>query len=476
VARAWDVLVAVLSTRYGLLDCMAGQVASTKGWQMDRDATTARRDDVRSQWRVVERLEGLPEADAHKLHASAYAGQYNDAIAHLPELKRWSRLPDRSRRVYKSKSDQSRIWRVCQFLSSDDRVLDIGMGHGWTAGILAQAVQPAAYAGIDLTDGKFDSVREMAEVNGLDASSWYLGVKDLYDLTPEWVAQRDPTILLLLEVLEHVPDPQRALATIADSIGPDTELLFSVPMLGRIESCWGHVSIFDAHRVRQLCENAGLHVHWVEPLYNTWQLLLVSRSSTPPARLAWVPSGPLADVAALASDEDGGGEIPVGASDGDPAFRRASLKPSALAPSAWTTPRSQSQVSPHESGGVRLNAQGQRGLLGNDQYAGIAVPVDGLRVLRLEISIPESAGVSRLLIEGRDDDGRRTVLWELRRGLRRRMPKAMTTHVLRPGQGSGGFRPVDQADPGATRVIEVVARLRPRARAALVLRRMAVVR
>lgn len=443
---------------------------------MDREAATARRDDTPSQWRIVERLERLSEADARRVYWAAYAAQYKDAIAHLPELKRWSRLPDHSRRVYTSRSDQARVWRVCQFLSSDDRVLDIGMGHGWTAGILAKAVRPAAYAGIDLTGGKFDSVREMAEVNGIDASPWYLGVKDLYDLTPEWVEQRDPTILLLLEVLEHVPDPQRALATIAESIGPDTELLFSVPMVGRIESCWGHLSVFDAQRVRRLCANAGLHVHWVEPLYNTWQLLLVSKSSTPPSRLAWVPPCPLVDVVGLAPDEGGDVETPEGAGDGDPAFQRASLKPSALAPSAWTTPRSRSHVGPFETGGVRLDSQGQRGLFGGDQYAGIAVPVDGLRVLRLEISLPESAGVSRLVVEGRDGDGRRTLLWELRRGLRRRVPKAMSTYVLRPGQASGGFRPLYQSDPGATRVVEVVARLRPRAKVALVLRRVAVVR
>jgi hypothetical protein len=122
-----------------------------------------------------------------------------------------------------------------------------------------------------------------------------------------------------------------------------------------------------------------------------------------------------------------------------------------------------------------VDAQGQRGLFGRAHYAGIAVPVEGLRVLRLEISLPKPARVSRLLVEGRDAAGRRTVLWELTRGLRRRMPRAMTTYVLRPGQASGGFRPMDRSDPGATRVVEVVARLRPRTKAALVLRRLAVV-
>jgi 2-polyprenyl-3-methyl-5-hydroxy-6-metoxy-1,4-benzoquinol methylase len=471
VARRRGTLVTAFTTRYGLLT-IQGRPARSEN--MDNEAATARMEVVQSQWRALERLETLSEADARELHRAVHAAQYAAAMAHVPELKQWSRLSDRKHRVYTSKSDQSRIWRVSQFLSSDDRVLDIGMGDGWTAGVLAQVVQPKAYAGVDLTDGKFDSVREMAEVNGIDASSWYLGVKDLYDLTPEWVQQHNPTILLLLEVLEHVPDPQRALTTIANAIGPDTELLFSVPILGRVESCWGHVSVFDTHRVRQLCENAGLHVHWVEPLYNTWQLLLVSRSSTPRARLAWVPPGPLVDATGARPDA-AECNTAVQVIDGDPFFHRASLKLSALAPSAWTTPRSRSRVGRVETGGVRIDAHARSGMLGRAQYAGIAVPIEGLRVLRLEISLPASAGVSRLLVEGRDAAGRRTVLWELTRGIRRRMPKALSTYVLRPGQASGGFRPRYQGDAGATRVVEVAARLRPGGNAALVLRRVAVV-
>ena len=433
---------------------------------------------VPSQWRLVERLEQLSEVEGRRLYATKYADQYRDAVAHLPELRRWSRLPARSHQVYRSKSDMSRVWRVCQFLSSHDRVLDVGMGHGWTAGMLALTVKPAAYAGIDLTDAKFASVLEMAEVNGIDARAWHLEVKDLYDLTPQWIEQRDPTILLLLEVLEHVPDPQRALTTIAESLGPRRELLFSVPMLGRIEACWGHVSIFDTHRVRQLCANAGLYVHWVEPLYNTWQLLLVSRSTVPPVRLGWVPPGPLARRTlhrrrdAVRASADG---APARTNNGDPAFRSVSLKPSALARSAWTTSGVATPCLPHNTGGVRIGAQPRRGSRNGSEFAGIAFPVSGLRVLRLEVSLPDSAGVSGLLVEGRDARGRRTVLWELRRRLLTRMPTAMTTYVLRPGQAASGFRSLDHSDPDATCVVEVVVRLRRRGKVILVVRRAAVV-
>jgi hypothetical protein len=312
----------------------------------------------------------------------------------------------------------------------------------------------------------------MAEVNGIDASGWFLGVKDLYDLTPEWVSRHDPTIVLLLEVLEHLPDPERALRTIADAISPDTQLLFSVPMLGRVEACWGHVSLFDASRVRQLCQDAGLTVLWVEPVANTWQLLLVSRSSTPPARVASLARRDHGTLV-VGPDNDLG---PLPPSRNDPAFHRVSLKPDRLATSAWGSGLAQRSVSRHDSGGVRLVARAGGGRPGTKRYAGVAFSVRGLRVVRIELAVPERRGIRRLFVEGRDGDGRRTVRWDFAPTWRWRLRPEETTYVLRPGQRTAGFRPVDASNPGATRVLEVVAQLKPRARACVVLRRAAYVR
>jgi 2-polyprenyl-3-methyl-5-hydroxy-6-metoxy-1,4-benzoquinol methylase len=427
---------------------------------------------VPSQWRTIEMLERMSEREARRVVADDFRAQYRDALAHLPRLTPWPKLPQRNLRVYRNRANQTRVWRVCQFLSSDDRILDIGMGHGWLPGTLALAVQPQSYSGVDITDSKFDSVREMAEVNGIDASGWFLGVKDLYDLTPEWVSQHDPTIVLLLEVLEHLPDPDKALRTIADAISPDTQLLFSVPMLGRVEACWGHVSLFDANRVRQLCEKAGLTVHWVEPVANTWQLLLVSRSSTPPARVASLARRGYA-ASMVGPDGDLGPALPP---RGDPAFHRVSLKPDSLATSAWGSGLAERSVSSHDKGGVRLVARAEQGLPGSKRYASLAFPVHGLRVLRIELALPEPRGVRRLLVEGRDDDGRRTVRWDFAPTWRWRLRPEETTYVLRPGQPTAGFSPVDASNPDATGVLEVVVQLKPRARACIVLRRAAYVR
>jgi 2-polyprenyl-3-methyl-5-hydroxy-6-metoxy-1,4-benzoquinol methylase len=427
---------------------------------------------VTSQWRTIEMLERMSEREARRVAADDFRAQYREARAKLPELKPWPKLAQRSLRVYRNRANQTRVWRVCQLLSSDDRILDIGMGHGWLPGTLAFAVRPQAYAGVDLTDSKFDSVREMAEVNGIDTSRWFLGVKDLYDLTPEWVSQHDPTIVLLLEVLEHLPDPDKALRTIADAISPDTQLLFSVPMLGRVEACWGHVSLFDANRVRRLCRNAGLTVHWVEPVANTWQLLLVSRSSRLPARVTSLARRDRT-ASMVGPDSHLGPALPP---HGDPAFHPVSLKPDTLATSVWGRGIAEHSISSHDTGGVQLVAKAEAGLPGSKRYVGLAFPVHGSRVVRIELAVPESQGVRRLFVEGRDGNGLRTVRWDFAPTLRWGFEPKGTTYVLRPGQRTAGFSPVDASNPDATRVLEVVVQLKPRARASVVLRRAAYVR
>jgi 2-polyprenyl-3-methyl-5-hydroxy-6-metoxy-1,4-benzoquinol methylase len=432
---------------------------------------TADASTVRAGWRQVERLERSSGRLARIRRAVVSRIQYRAARAALPSLRPWPLLPARSLEVYRGFADQIRMWRVCRLLSADDRIVDIGMGHGWLAGVLALAVRPQAYVGIDLTDSKFDSVHEMARVNGLDAEAWFLGVKDLYELTPEWVGAHDPTIVLLLEVLEHLPDPQRALQTIAAALPPRADLLFSVPMLGRVEACWGHVSLFEAARVRRLCDNAGLHVHRVEAVADTWQLVLASTSSELPVRLS-----PPRWTGRLRAGPDLRRPSPP-APLADPAFRHVPLRPEALAASMWSRHLQVHEITPAATGGVRLLLRA--GLSMNAAPAGgFTFPVEGLRVLRLEIagSAQPPGRVRALLVEGRDDRGGRTATWAFQPSWRRPLPASGTTVVLRPGRGDAGFRPLASGDPAATRTVVVGAQLEPGTEAAIALRRAAYVR
>jgi 2-polyprenyl-3-methyl-5-hydroxy-6-metoxy-1,4-benzoquinol methylase len=426
---------------------------------------------VSAQWRAVEDIEGMSANQARVVYAVRLRTQSRRAANSLAAIKPWPLLPERNLRVYQNWADTTRIWRVCRFLSAEDRILDIGIAHGWMLGMIAQNVGPAYYAGIDLDDSKFDSVSQMAEVNGLDLSRWFIGVKDLYDLTAEWVSEHNPTVVLLLEVLEHLPDPQRALKTIADAISTNTQLLFSVPLYGRVESCWGHVSLFNAERVRRLCAQAGLFVHWVEPVANAWQLLLVSRSPEAPRRLAR-----LVDETARRRIR-----LPVRLArpgpmlDADPSFHRVRLDPGRLVTPMWTGGLSQYEVLPDSAGGIRLTATAGGGRRAGN-YAAVAFPVDGLRVLRFELTVPAASAISRLSVEGRDDAGGRTVWWDLSAIAPRRLPTTATTYVLRPGRGSAGFRAARPRAPDSTRVVELVMRIKPRSSASLVLRRVAYVR
>ncbi|HEX2361422.1 MAG TPA: methyltransferase domain-containing protein [Jiangellaceae bacterium] len=439
---------------------------------MDVRATRTQ-DLLSAQWRTVEHYERMSFTRARLVHAADLRADYRSAIAELPTLTPWPKLPDRSRRIYGNRGNMTRVWRVCRFLSSDDRVLDIGIAHGWLPGMIARAVGPRYYAGVDVDASRFDSVWQMAQVNGIDASGWFIGVKNLYDLTADWVTTHDPTIVLLLEVLEHLPDAQLALTTIANAIPPDTELLFSVPMFGRVESCWGHVSLFDADRVRQLCAKAGLVVHWVEPVANTWQLLLVSRSTEPPARLARLLEEYDTRPRRLARARRAATALPA---HGDPSFHAVQLDPDRLAVTRSPQGTLQQEVRADDSGGVRLVATAAREGPLSRHYAAVAFRVEGLRVLRFEVALPEPGSVSGLVVEGRDEDGRRTVRWTLSPTGRRRIPKTNATYVLRPGRSSAGFRAARARDPDSTRVIEVIARIRPGSTASIILRRVAYVR
>lgn len=404
---------------------------------------------LHAQWRLVELLELIPPGDARALQSADLELQFAAAAQHLPKLRRWPELPESKLDVYGSPTNAARMYRVCGLLDSTDRLLDIGTNVGYFAGMLATMVKPSAYTGIDLEQSYLNGVRHMAQTNGLDIGHWVLEVGDLYRLTPEWVAKQDPTVVLLLEVLEHLPDPARALKTLAEVMPPEAELLFSVPMLGRLEACWGHHSLFDAERVRQLCADAGLHIHWVEPVVNTWKLVLAGRSELPsPDRIRRVMDSqpPLREPMTI----------------GDPAFRPIALKA--------RTAVVGSGALIVDGKGVTLEASARRRLR-RGTTAGMRLPVDGLRALRLELQGIETEGIETVTVEGRTADGAPTCRWEFRPNVRHKLPRKRVTYVFRPGQAAAGYVPTLNENAEATRNVEVSVRLSPGARGSVAVRR-----
>jgi hypothetical protein len=107
----------------------------------------------------------------------------------------------------------------------------------------------------------------------------------VYALERIEVAATGATVVVCCEVLEHLSDPEKALRALADALPDGADLIFSVPLYGRLEAVWGHCTVYDVARLRSMCEAAGLYVHHVEPLANTWNYVVASRGPEPSARV-----------------------------------------------------------------------------------------------------------------------------------------------------------------------------------------------
>jgi hypothetical protein len=266
----------------------------------------------------------------------------------------------------------------------------------------------------------------MAEVNGLTSATMHLAIKDAYDLSPEWVAQHDPDLVLLLEVLEHVPDAEAALAGIADCLRADTAILFSVPVYGRIEQCWGHRSLFDAARIQSLCDNAGLVVQHIEDVYDSWAFVLASKSALVPERLLHVLSQPRPRLI------------------GSPEITRFVGIPIKT-------------IEPGEGTKIRhLRGAGAEVTIGSSRRpwrrsrGELSFVVPGDSRLRLQMSFPQPRRARRLSVVLNDAEGRPTARW-VWNTFRRRPRSGRQTAVLRPGIGYGHFTPVSVGEtPSAT--------------------------
>jgi len=122
-------------------------------------------------------------------------------------------------------------------------VLDIGCGHmPFRADVLAAG---AEYRGLD---------RE-ARVHGVD----YIG--DIQDLREIKTASIDT--VMCFEVLEHVPDPARAMSELSRILRPGGALLLTVPHLSRLHEEPHDYFRYTNHGLRTLCERTGLEVQSV---------------------------------------------------------------------------------------------------------------------------------------------------------------------------------------------------------------------
>lgn len=404
----------------------------------DTDHSTAV---VAEQLKSVALLERLDPEVARRTLAPVLRAEAAFASETLAPLHKWPSMPDRDFDVLTRTPNQVRIRRILDFVQPGDRVFDIGTNYGYLSGVLLRDRHPTRYVGIDIDDRQLASVREMIAHNGLGDTPVHLERCDVYDITSGWMTPHAPDLVLLLEVLEHLAEPERAITTLAGSLDDQACLLFSVPLFGRLEGCWGHKSLFDHARIKTICRRAGLHIHHIEAVHNAWVLVLASRGPATPGRVVRARSAPwptldeqLVRTYELTSQPHRQFEASARWTK-DLATETLEVRPGALEVQFEAL-----------DGGPRPS------------YAGVCTTVDGLSLLRLELEFDDPEPIDGLYVATYDDKGTQLGAWEWRNDDGSQLPSGRSTFVLRPGRPGGLLKPT-RSRTGHARELHVFVRV-----------------
>lgn len=251
---------------------------------------------VRAGWLLIDAYERLSRNAADRVFGHELAAWHQYAADTILDLE--YTLPNGKVLPQESKKNRLRFRRMTDFAQPGDHVYDVGFGRGILAAQLVKGRDIASYHGIEIVSTNVPTAEALFEVNGLADRPIHLEAGDLFDLTRDKIEAAGANFVICCEVLEHVDDAEKALKTIADALPEGADLLFSVPLHGRLERAWGHLSVFDVARLKGMLAGAGLHAHHVEPLANTWSLIVASRDPGPSARVRDAAYRPAESVSA----------------------------------------------------------------------------------------------------------------------------------------------------------------------------------
>lgn len=384
---------------------------------------------VEAGWRLVNAYEQLGIRDARQVFRAEIESSVEYARCSVSNLAPWDSGTG-SLDVYEIDSNRVRFRRTMDFVLPGDRVFDVGFGKGYLGGLLLRDADVEAYHGIDVVPEYVEIFERMRNANDLAGENVSIKLGNLYELRRSDIEEAGATLVICCEVLEHVPDAEKALTTLAAALPKGTDLLFSVPLHGRLESVWGHLSVFDVSRLKAMLAAAGLVPHYVEPVANTWTFVVASRSSAPSYRIrnskpspSIVPDtlDPLYEFVDVDPDDF---ELVV-----DEAIIQGSM-----GSSDRVVELEVAHNSPDEGSG----------------QIGVEFPVSGLRAIRLEIGFRDFEGVEKVMVRG--FSGReQTVgwLWNVNRS--HWTSRKSRRFALRPGQSAPPFYCLERRPPAQWR-------------------------
>src|SRR5690625_1565140 len=406
---------------------------------------------VRQGWQFVDTIERLGSKESRKQFRTIWDAERARARDAFQPLTTGNLCTTKHKRIYEGESNLTRFRRTRDYVTPGERVFDIGLGRGYLPGILLRDGELGAYHGIDPDTTNVKATRQMFELNGL-ADRGTAAVGDLYELTRKEVAQFGADLVVCCEVIEHVPDAEKAVQALANALPEGAELLISVPLLGELEVVWGHVNFFDMARARAMVEHAGLTVHHVDAVDNIWTFILASNDPKPSPRAARAAAAPV-DVTANAR---GTPDMPRG-------FHHLDLANAGVGPSSWQIRLASSNVAVVNNGvefeGVAEDVGRIRKGRTVNSYTGISLPIHDTDGLRIELEVVAAENVKAIYIDF-NADGERVGRWKWD-SERVAIEPSTKTHVLRPGRRSPTFqRHLAHDLPSATSA-EIFAQLEP---------------
>lgn len=406
-------------------------------------------------WADIDAVERMGPALTRRHRVAALEADHERARAwYRPPVD--DHVPEGMIARYETEANIVRYRRVVDFLSEGDHVFEIGLGYGYLATMMLREGRLGRYRGVDLAPGFVARTRVMLEVNdlldGADAHE-----QNLYDVTRADLEAIGAHLLVCCEVIEHVPDPELALDTLARALPEGTDLLFSVPLVGRLEAVWGHGQIFGAARIREMLDHSGLVAHHVEVLHDTWALVLASTASAPSPRATTALEG----IASIGPERFLA-----------PAFRAMDNVPVAALPRAdsrWTKRVGDPTVEPIAKDpeaekparqSLRVSARAERITRGPGRgwsaSAGVAFAVpEGTKGVRLELDVPVTEDIAALHVEFRAA-GERIGLWKWRPAVDGGRT-ASPTFLIAPGRSGTRLRRVPGARSEGADTVEVYA-------------------
>lgn len=363
-------------------------------------------------------------------------------------------VPEGMRNMYESEANVVRFRRVVDFLTEGERVFEVGLGYGYLGTMMLREGRLAGYHGVDLVPDCVTRTTELLDVNGLLGQAT-VEEKNLYDVTRADLEAAGASLLVCCEVIEHVPDPEQALATLRRALPDGTDLLFSIPLVGRLESVWGHGQIFGAARLQAMLAEAGLVPHHVEVLHDTWALILASATPEPSPRAAAALEGmaPVEPARMLQPSFRSMTNVPVASLPRAESMRTTrvaglTIERTPITPELEGSPRD----------GLRLSARSERITSGPGKgwaaRAGLAfLAPAGTKGVRFQVDVADLDDVKHLVLEFRRN-GERTGRWQWKPSERR--PKAAApTFLVAPGRQGMTLRRVPGSDHEGADTVEV---------------------